>query len=336
MAATMKNAAVRPRRRPLAVFVATLLAAALAATVAVTAPQALDGNFPGYVTTSSTNGLANRCAVNPVQDVSTDLDVDPSYIVAYRSGKSTCGVPAIYFVGTPGSHRQSIQRINRNSMNYLLVSHSVDRGTYPGVEVIEMGAHGSTRYDIGNAGVTPTTWPSCADRIVKYYEYTSTVWNHIGGMQVNGRYLVIPVEDTTDEYHARFRTVDLDNPAAPISGPTVGREKGQTKDAGAAAMTRLDDLRFMVMIFGHDSQEVEVFVSTGTGFPTTTSQWDSKDAWPTSFGSDQRYQNVQLITRCDGRLYALGTHKNGSNDWADLYTVTINTSTCLRRWPTAT
>jgi len=290
--------------------------------------QAIDfsGTLPGYVTTSSTDSFANRCAVNPVQDVEFDLDVDPAYILAYRSGKSSCGVAATYFVGAPADyHRQSIQRINRNSTNYLLVSHSVTRGNYPGVEVIELGARTGTRYDLGAAGVTPSTWPNCEDHIAKYYEYPSTIRNHIGGMQVNGRFLVIPIEDTTDDNPAAFRTIDLNDPVNPISGPTVFRTKGQTTNGGAAALTRLNDEHFMVMVFGNNSQDVEVFVSTGTGFPTTAGQWESKDAWATNFGPTH-YQNVQFITRCDGRLYVLGTHDDGGDDWADLYQVTFTST----------
>ena len=310
----------------------------------------LSSSQPGFVTTQNANALANRCAVDPIGDVTSGFTVDPSYIMAYRSGKSTVcagSVSAPYIVGSPSDyHRQSIQRIRRNTQNYLLVTQSVpppsETSWYPGFEVIEIGGsgHGTGFLDLGSAGVTPTSYSLCADHIVKYQEYSSTVRRHAGGMQVNGSYVVVPFEDNQSySVAASFRTFDVSDPPKSFSGPTVLRQKGNTAHGGAAALTRTNDSKFLVMVFGEDSSDVEVFVSSGTSMPTSPTDWNSKISTAAFGSSDDDYQNVQFITECDidtsGRLFALATYKNDSwhdgrapgEDWLDLYRVTLNTTT---------
>ena len=304
---------------------------------------AISSTEPGYVTTDWNDPLANHCAVDPTWDILTGLDSDPSYIQAYRSGKTIefCNgdVYAPYWVGAPDAyHRQGIQRINRNSTNYFFVTHSVpppeDTAWYPGFEVVEMGAHGVGRFAMGSGGATPTTQAPCPNHIVKYWEYSSPDRRHAGGMQVNGNYAVVAFEQNPlHMIPASFRTVNVSNPPTPTSGPTVFRQKGATKHGSSAALTRTNDGKFLIMVFGNNAADVEVFVSAGTSMPTTPGNWHSKIAKADPFGATwEKYQNVQFITECDtdtsGRLFLLATHKNDSSeDWADLYRVTFNTTT---------
>lgn len=312
----------------------------------------LNGATPGYVTTSSTDDEANRCAEEPEEDFDNDLIADPDYIVTYNSGVITeCGnmtdiAPYIDDEFEEGElyHRQSIQRIYRDSENYLVVSQSVQDPPYAwraGFEVVRMNAHDGP-YDLGSAGVTPTSdfpgAPKCGDHIVNYFQFPEPPdmdfpeeMTHAGGLQVNGRYVAVPFEDPDDGDTAGFMTVDLDDPTAPAQGPIVSREDGVLEDAGNVALTKTNDEHFMVMVFGNDSSEVEVFVSAGTSMPTVASDWDSMDAFPCPFGPvvfgdclAPAYQNVQFVTDCSGLLYVVATHKDGSgDDWADLWKVTF-------------
>ena len=49
--------------------------------------------------------------------------------------------------------------------------------------------------------------------------------------------------------------------------PLTTRARGQTTNAGAAGMTRLSDGRFIALLFGNNSDDVEVFVSSATSLP---------------------------------------------------------------------
>ena len=317
---------------------------------------------PGYSTTSNVHALANRCAEDPIGDIASGLITDPNYIMAYRSGKhsdyESCegtiacsgggggggSVAAHYYREWQESddyHRQSIQRIHRNSTNYLLVSHSVEPYTetcwYPGFDVVEIGGAGhSTGFgNLGSGGVTPTSPALCGDHIVKYQEYSSPVRRHGGGMQVNGDYAVVAFEDPNHAVDASFRTFDLSDPPNSFSGPTVFRQSGTDKTQGSsAALTRINDGRFMVMVFGDDAADVEVFVSAGTTMPAPTAptDWDSKGSFD-FFGSDLHdFANVQFVTECDdgdantsGRLFVVATYRDNSDqDWVHLYRVKFN------------
>lgn len=288
-------------------------------TAAVTGPAA--GGVAGYVTTSASDPYANRCATNPVNDLGV-LQVDPPYVMAYRSGKSGCGVwaPTTSDVLV---HRQGIQRLTRNNKNYFVVSNSVDSGNYPGIEIVELKSRGATAEKLGG-NVTPSSWPACSDHIVKYLAYSSTTRDHAGGIQVSGSYAIVPLESSGDTTTAGFRIANLSDPGNPVWGNTVFRSRGQTFNAGAAALTRLSDSRFMALIFGNDSDDVEVFLSTSSGMPgfSVGSSWTSVALAPTPSGFEA-YQNVQLIADCVGNLFVLGTHQNlfPEDDWADLWRV---------------
>jgi len=295
------------------------------------AVSGISGNYPGYVAYNTTDTV-NRCAGNPVSDTS-NLRKDPSWILAYKSGKSSCGVaaPTEHNGNRPMNgdmiHRQGIQRMVRNGKNYLLVSNSVKKNqAYAGFEVVELGTQGGTGYTLYSGGATPSSSPSCNDRIVGYKGYPYHSRNHAGGIQVWGRYVIVPLEDEDDGRTAGFRIADLYAPNTPWWSQTIFRKRGQRKNAGAASLTRLSDGRFLALIFGHDSNDVEVFVTTGTSMCMSRSCWVSKAKANTPSGFEP-YQNVQIVNRCNGALYAVGTHKNGSKDWVDTWRLKLNSST---------
>jgi hypothetical protein len=292
----------------------------------------LSGTFPGYVATSASADV-ERCAVSPLSDLSSAIQRDPSYILAYKSGRSSCGLSG----GTNHTgeyiHRQGVQRFHLASTNadYLLVSYSVNRnnakGIKAGFEVVHMDSRSTGGNGLLSGGVTPSTPPACSDRLVANPQESNWDRNHAGGIDQNGQYLAVSVEDDRDGFTAGFRIANLANPASPTWSPLIPRTQGQTKNAGAVALTRLSDGRFLAMVFGNDSDDVEVFVSTTTALCLSTSCWQSKWSEGTPFGSAS-YQNLQFITGCDGALYLVGTHRNGSGeDWADLWQATLDVNT---------
>ena len=325
--------------------------------------HALDYLQPGKSTLSNVNQFSNRCATNPEEDIRSNLISDPEYIMAYRSGEhdqpSTCNgnvecdgaVAAPYYEEqeeSPNYHRQSIQRIHRNMTNYLLVSHNVkpfgsgedETCWHPGFEVIHMDndAHGSGFLNLGDGGVTPTEPALCEDHIVTYWGQDDVVRRHAGGMQVSGDYLVVAFEDPAHEDPAAFRIYNLADPPNPSEVVTVERvdEEGDVTQGSSAALTRTNDGKFMVMIFGEDADDVEVFVSAGTTMPSTEGDWISKGSFDFPGSDTQDFQNVQFVTRCDdgepepdvsGELFLVATFKTSpvpfDMDFVVLYQVTF-------------
>jgi hypothetical protein len=106
--------------------------------------------------------------------------------------------------------------------------------------------------------------------------------------------------------------------------------RSHTTDAGAAGLVRLQSGRFMALVFGNNSDNVEVFVTTLAempGFNDSASQWISVSTAGTPFG-DSWYQNVQIVPDCSGQLYIVGTHRHwtSENDWADIWRLDVSDS----------
>jgi hypothetical protein len=82
----------------------------------------------------------------------------------------------------------------------------------------------------------PLALPACADAIVSYPSDGSSIRDHAGGQQASGAFAIVPFEHAGDDVGAGVRVASLANPLAPAWGPFVARARGQTTNAGAAAL----------------------------------------------------------------------------------------------------
>lgn len=280
-------------------------------------------SYAAWVTLSVDDPYVNRCANDPVAAIG-GLGTNPTYVMGYRSGSDACSAPAPT-TGQGLVHHQGIQRLTRGGQNYFLVTTSVGSSADPGFEVVRLGTKGATTGALGK-NVEPLALPACSDAIVSYPSDGSSIRDHAGGLQASGAFAIVPFEHAGDDVGAGFRVASLANPLAPAWGPFVARARGQTTNAGAAALTRLSSGVFLALVFGNDSDDVEVFVSSLTELPGhggSASQWVSRASASTPFGGSN-YQNLQLVTKCDGQLYVAGTHKDGSTDWVDLWRLDLS------------
>ena len=81
-----------------------------------------------------------------------------------------------------------------------------------------------------SAGVTPTTVPGCANRVVARATSVTTSRLHAGGRHAYGTYAVVGFEGSSTAY---FPAVDLCNLTSLVVFPAVFRQFGQTGNAGA-------------------------------------------------------------------------------------------------------
>lgn len=292
--------------------------AAAAAVEPASAYSAASGYLQPQISTGSEDPYVNRCALNPLDDVAK-LRQDPPYVEAYHSGASgnSAWAPT---TGRGLVHRQGIQRRRDGASNYFLVSNSTEDGVRPGLELVALKT-GDWHYEALGQTATPYTYPAAGDHVLRYLAFPTPYYDHAGGFQVSGGFAIVPYEHSDDAYYAGFLVADLRTPAAPGWIGSAMRQRGSRTNAGAAAMTRLNDGRFLALVFGDDAEDVEVFLSTRASLPGTAadSSWNSVAAAATPPGFEA-YQNLQLVTACDGRLFVAGTHKNGaSEDWLDLW-----------------
>lgn len=315
----------------------------------------INGNLPAWVSTQWGQADVNRCAVDPIGDLENAIDADPGYIMAYRSGRDTCSVfsPVANWPRVPYgemNHRQSIQRIYAQNKSYLLVSASLSSystGLTAGFDIVEMGSRKGATCALGSGGVNSSVRANCGDHVAAFLGIGETVHEHAGGMQAMGRFVSVAYEDNSGSTasDAVFRIADLTDPLRPFWGNAVSRQRGHTRKMASTCLTKLLDGTYMLLAFGRDSDDVEVFISNSTVLTPAVTSWtsmnsrqlapiyqpkvgliDGLDLW-------KPYQNVQCVTGCDGKLYALATHSNDfvggldTEDWADLWQVTLDFST---------
>ena len=280
----------------------------------------------GWVTGSTWEPYANRCVADPVASLRA-LRADPSYVMGYRSGSDEASVWAPT-TGNGLEHRQGIQRINRAGKNYFAVSTSTTPGTSAGLELISLGSRGAVLGAMGG-----NVWPfelSRTDDSVRAYLADASTRNHASGFQIAGEYAIQPLEAENDSVVAGFRIARLSDPSKPVWANLMPRVRSHVTDAGAAGLVRLQSGRFMAMVFGFNSSNVETFVSSlpeMPGFSDTGSQWQSVSAVDTPFGVSW-YQNIQIVSDCNGQLYIVGTHRHwdSENDWADIWLLDLTDS----------
>ena len=190
---------------------------------------------------------------------------------------------------------------------------------------------------------TENTPPPSSDRVVNNIQFDSTDgldYRHAGGIQTYGDILVVPLEaPASDSLPAGMLVLfDVANPAQPVELLRFPLDHA----AGAAAIARLPDGTFIVLVGGSSENTViPIYRTTGadlrtlpapglvpfdTFFPTAEVS-DKTFDWPTGTESHQSYTFVE---HCDGTLYLLGTRATGSilnpsrDDFADLYEVLLN------------
>jgi hypothetical protein len=205
------------------------------------------------------------------------------------------------------AHWQGVQRLSSDGGQWLVLSRS---GADIGFTVVRLGsrAPGGARFG-SNRAMGPhaplDTPPPDTDRIVRELPAPGGQ-DHGGGMQVIGHVLGVPFEngrsslvvfyDLADPEHPRLLSVlerpDLPPPAHP------GR-------ASAVGIARLADLRYLLIVGERSSKVLTFYVSEGTTLGTDlTFRWIGTRTGTVAGG----FQNMNLVTQCDGSLFLVGTH----------------------------
>ncbi len=235
---------------------------------------------------------------------------------------------------TPGSygqashsHYQGVQRFG----NYLAVTGSSSQAGE--VLIVELGSRptsGKFRSNRISSNVPPAN-----DRTVKVIQVSQRL-SHAGGLQVAGKVLAVGVEG-----HGQSEVVfySIENPKNPRELYRIARTQpaggfNDPPSAGATALEKRQDGRFLLIVGRADSNVLDIYLSRNGNISTNT--FELVDSWHERElqGMDQEfgnYQNINLIRQCDGQLFFVGLHKNikiggvvrGGQDWADLFKIEV-------------
>ena len=299
---------------------------------------AVQSELKGMVTTTTTTNT-NRCVPFPVAQLRALRDHGD--IMGFRM--------ALGYPDPDGGkfHWQGVQRLPIGGGRLLAVSGSTRASEGGHVAIVQLGSRSRTGGRLRSNRLSTRTqdWdvrPDENDVIIQDLR-VNTVFNHPGGLQTLGRYLLVPLEMVGDSSSkARVYLYDSLGARDPwncnqaTGAGCLRRVWGFVVDgtgAGTVSAARLTDGRYLMITTQRNITKFEVHVSQrGKALtdPTLFGTWGSYEAlWVSrgiATGEDWRdYQNLNLLTGCNGQLYLLASYKSdgglffSSDDTIDLY-----------------
>jgi hypothetical protein len=166
-------------------------------------------------------------------------------------------------------------------------------------------------------------------------------YRHAGGIQIIGSYLVVGVEDNFEKDKSRVCFFDITDPEKPIGDPIIIiQRKGGEKLATAGAVAIAKRAKEHLLIVGSwDSDTLDFYRSNGVELgdcnPKGKSRcrftywrtWSKDVACRKGWCDDiwGNYQNLNLVTDVDDRLFLLGYYCNAEEEnCVDLYSLDLS------------
>jgi hypothetical protein len=207
------------------------------------------------------------------------------------------------------AHWQGIQRVPGGDGRWLVLSRS---RADVGFVTVQLGSRSPGGARFGSNRLSPDkapeeTPPPAGDAAVRELPAPGG-FTHGGGMQMIGQVLVVPFEGGRG--HSVVAFYDLVDPARPRLLHLLRHEglppPSDPGHASAAGIVKLADGRFLLLVGEHSSKVLDFYVSRGTSLDPASLAFD----WITTLQGvvTGGFQNMNLVTQCDGALYLVGTH----------------------------
>jgi hypothetical protein len=254
-------------------------------------------------------------------------------VSAVNSLRDHGDVMGFFPIGDPvsmTSHWQGIQRLSVAGGRYMAVSQSGSNRAFTVVHMESRDSGTGLRFRSNRLKVDahyPATAPSGWDRSVHDEVLPWHLpYSHSGGMQASGNILAVSLESAPSGYNGQVVLYDLSTPTAPRLLP-VSRV-GTSTEAGTASLAKLSDGDFLLILGRRDANNLEFYRSSSGDLHQSTTTFQLLDHWNegelrSTLGDFEfgNYQNLNLLTQCDGTLFLAGTHRNDvtQEDWIDLY-----------------
>jgi hypothetical protein len=193
----------------------------------------------------------------------------------------------------------------------------------------------SNRLEYGR--LTKDVPPNALDRI-SMSKTIRTDYDHAGGMQAIGKYLLVGSE-TQGIPHHKIAILSLFDMSTPQDPPLVWEKQVSVDQAGAAGIVRLDNGTYIMLRVMRDADTLDFYWKHSSDL--RPSDWDEKPFYrwtPNERRSElynpdgsldnnwSNYQNINIITECgSGRLFLIASNNDGS-DFVDAYRLDITTS----------
>ena len=168
------------------------------------------------------------------------------------------------------------------------------------------------------------------DKVVQW-KNVETDYKHAGGFQIIGKYAVIPFQSCEDGCDAKVSIVDIsdgltdpDSLVAKYEVEIVGQ-----KDLGTAAISKLEDGRYLLLAGTNNCNHLLFYLSEGTDLETNPDFKLIHDLHFSHLTGHRAYQNTTLVVEEEtGILYLICTYDSvagpgGGTDWVHLWKLTI-------------
>jgi hypothetical protein len=233
-------------------------------------------------------------------------------------------------------HWQGVQRTMTGGGKYLVVSRSGANQTFA---VVRMGSRdsGGHRFRSNRIGANGSSVvPPSTDKVVKE-ERAISGFDHSGGVQMVGKYLVVGSEAGSASAVAFY---DMENPENPVRVGSFARTT-QTKGAGTISIGKLRSGQYLLIVGGAGAIKLDFYVSR-PGSTLANPLFDFVTTWSKSelrvggmmVGGGvmdpefSEYQSLNLLSNTDGNLFLIGTHQSGDTmtgeDEADFFLLSNN------------
>ncbi|MCL1809195.1 MAG: hypothetical protein FWG42_05400 [Clostridiales bacterium] len=245
------------------------------------------------------------------------------------------------------SHIQSYARYRGSSYDFHVFSHSNLAGEVGYIYFVseERNYKNEPRYSL------TLKIPQKTEKDKAGYWY-----NHPGGIQIIGDFMIVPVISaygkvagtSTFTNRSIIYIVDLtplksSTPSVPNNIKEIMREpNGSYGSLSAAGIVDIkkeltgdvktdkagsNDIRYMMALYA--DERLEIYISD-----VTSNLWDAKNydyikKYSFSERGKNNYQTIGLFCDTAGDVYMLGFRTNGTNDYCDLYKLTVNNGTEL-------
>lgn len=148
--------------------------------------------------------------------------------------------------------------------------------------------------------------------------------NHPGGCQRIGSYLVVPVEKIGTRPDSLVLFLDISDPYSVKQLPSPLRRPNSRAGAAGITNVRIDSVEYWLLSV-YDNGSVDFYLSDGNAFPETEFRWLFHER------IDCTHQSFCLLTDTTDSVYAIGCGwKNGTEDWADLYSIMPETKSITK------
>ncbi|CAN5375414.1 hypothetical protein BH09BAC1_BH09BAC1_23750 [soil metagenome] len=218
-----------------------------------------------------------------------------------------------YDIANGGGHLQGVQYYSNGTTEYVIVSGSSDSVSYYAMVDIK------------------------AQKVVRYKELLRTPFDHAGGFQVIGDFLVIGVEDNLDKNSSKVLFLDISRPGESDNAPLITIDRGgefKTKTAGAVAITHFDT-QHLLAVATWDASTIDFYWSNAKPLNDPACKFELIQTWTPTKGEKENwidkwwrsYQSINLFTGADGKMYMFAFFKSKDGNFTDLFEVSFSSET---------